>query len=74
MVTQQMLVSVTEQWIVYQNSMAFSNSIYSMDNIVNSLSLDLNSRFSDKFSNQLLITSSKRCARFKLLLFRLLTL
>jgi hypothetical protein len=26
---------------------------------MNSLSLDLNSRFSDKFSNQLLITSSK---------------
>jgi hypothetical protein len=44
---------------ISQNSMAFSNSIYSMDNIVNSLSLDLNSRISDKFSNQLLITSSK---------------
>ncbi|MFT5250621.1 MAG: hypothetical protein ACI93P_002363 [bacterium] len=44
---------------ISENSMAFSNSIYSMDNIVNSLSLDLNSRFSDKFSNQLLITSSK---------------
>ena len=44
---------------ISQNSMAFSNSIYSQDNIVNSLSLDLNSRFSDKFSNQLLVTSSK---------------
>lgn len=44
---------------ISQSSMAFSNSIYSMDNIVNSLSLDLNTRFSDKLSNQLLITSSK---------------
>lgn len=44
---------------ISQYSMAFSNSIYSMDNTVNSLSLDLNSRFSDKLSNQLLITSSK---------------
>ncbi|MEC5164530.1 hypothetical protein RCH18_000246 [Flavobacterium sp. PL11] len=44
---------------ISQYSMAFSNSIYSMDNIVNSLSLDLNTRFSDKLSNQLLITSSK---------------
>ncbi|MEY3501364.1 MAG: hypothetical protein RL308_3037, partial [Bacteroidota bacterium] len=44
---------------ISQYSMAFSNSIYSQDNIVNSLSLDLNSRFSDKFSNQLLVTSSK---------------
>ncbi len=44
---------------ISQNSMAFSNSIYSMDNIVNSFSMDLNSRFSDKFSNQLLVTYSK---------------
>ena len=44
---------------ISQYSMAFSNSIYSMDNIVNSLSLDLNSRISDKLSNQLLITTSK---------------
>jgi hypothetical protein len=44
---------------ISQYSMAFSNSIYSMDNIVNTLSLDLNTRFSDKLSNQLLITSSK---------------
>jgi len=43
---------------ISQYSMAFSNSIYSMDNIVNSLSLDLNSRISDKLSNQLLITGS----------------
>ncbi|MGY5356117.1 TonB-dependent receptor [Wenyingzhuangia sp. IMCC45467] len=41
------------------NSMAFSNSIYSMDNIVSSFSLDLNSRISDKLSNQFLTTYSK---------------
>ena len=39
-----------------QYSMAFSNSLYSMDNIVNSVSLDLNSRLSDRVSNQLLAT------------------
>ncbi len=44
---------------ISQYSMAFSNSIYSMDNIVNSFSADLNSRFSDKLSNQLLVTYSK---------------
>ncbi|HUH29439.1 TonB-dependent receptor [Gelidibacter sp.] len=44
---------------ISESSMAFSNSTYSMDNIVNSLSLDLNSRISDKLSNQLLVTSSK---------------
>jgi hypothetical protein len=44
---------------ISQYSMAFSNSIYSMDNIVNSVSLDLNSRFSDKISNQFLTTYSK---------------
>ena len=44
---------------ISQYSMAFSNSTYSQDNIVNSLSLDLNSRISDKLSNQLLVTSSK---------------
>lgn len=41
---------------ISQYSMAFSNSIYSMDNIVNSYSLDLNSRISDKISNQFLAT------------------
>lgn len=41
---------------VSQYSMAFSNSLYSMDNIVNSVSLDLNSRISDKVSNQFLTT------------------
>jgi len=40
-------------------SMAFSNSLYSMDNIVNSVSLDLNSRISEKVSNQFLVTYSK---------------
>lgn len=41
-----------------QYSMAFANSMYSMDNKVNSVSADLNSRFSDKISNQLLFTYS----------------
>ena len=44
---------------ISQYSMAFSNSLYSMDNIVNSYSLDLNSRISDKVSNQFLATYSK---------------
>jgi hypothetical protein len=44
---------------ISQYSMAFSNSIYSMDNIVNSVSVDLNSRISDKLSNQFLSTYSK---------------
>ena len=37
-------------------SMSFANSMYSMDNKVQSWSADLNSRFSDKISNQLLFT------------------
>ena len=41
---------------ISQYSMAFSNSIYSMDNIVNSISFDLNSRVSDNVSNQFLTT------------------
>ncbi|MDF1570291.1 MAG: carboxypeptidase regulatory-like domain-containing protein [Bacteroidales bacterium] len=41
---------------ISQYSMAFSNSLYSMDNIVNSISLDLNSRVSDRVSNQFLAT------------------
>lgn len=44
---------------ISQYSMAFSNSTYSMDNIVNSFAFDLNSRISDKLSNQLLVTYSK---------------
>ena len=42
-----------------QNSMSFANSMYSMNNIVSTFSLDLNSRLSDNLSNQLLITYSK---------------
>lgn len=44
---------------ISQHSMAFSNAIYSMDNVVNSFSLDLNSRFSNKISNQFLATYTK---------------
>lgn len=44
---------------ISQYSMAFSNSLYSSDNIVNSYSLDLNSRISDKVSNQFLTTYSQ---------------
>ena len=44
---------------ISQYSMAFSNSLYSMDNIVNSFSVDLNSRFSDRVSNQFLTTYTK---------------
>lgn len=40
-------------------SMAFANSMYSLDNKVNTFSFDLNSRFSDKLSNQLLVTFSQ---------------
>jgi hypothetical protein len=39
-------------------SMSFANSMYSMDNIVNSGSVELNSRFSKVMSNQLLLTYS----------------
>ena len=42
-----------------QYSMAFANSMYSMDNIVKSFSADLNSRFTDNLSNQLLFTYSQ---------------
>ncbi|HPQ55818.1 MAG TPA: TonB-dependent receptor [Bacteroidales bacterium] len=42
-----------------QYSMAFANSMYSMDNVVNSVSVDLNSRFGDNVSNQLLVTYSQ---------------
>ena len=41
-----------------QYAMAFSNSLYSMDNKVNTFSLDLNSRLSDNLSNQFLATFS----------------
>ena len=42
-----------------QYSMAFTNSMYSMDNKVNSVTLDLNSRFTNDLSNQLLVTYSQ---------------
>lgn len=42
-----------------QYAMAFSNSLYSMDNKVNSLTFDLNSRFTNNLSNQFLATYSK---------------
>ena len=44
---------------ISEHSMVFANSIYSQDNIVNSVSLDLNSRFSDQISNKFLVTYSK---------------
>ncbi len=40
-------------------SMAFANSMYSMDNLVNTWSLDLNSRLTDNLSNQFLATYSQ---------------
>ncbi len=42
-----------------QASMSYANSMYSMNNLVNSYSLDLNSRFSNNLSNQFLATFSK---------------
>ena len=42
-----------------QYSMSYANSMYSVKNVVNSASVDLNSRFSDKLSNQFLFTFSK---------------
>ncbi len=42
-----------------QYGMAFANSIYSQDNLVHSFAFDLNSRFSNNLSNQLLVTFSK---------------
>lgn len=40
-------------------SMAYANSMYSMDNLVHSFSFDLNSRLSENLSNELLATYSK---------------
>ena len=42
-----------------QYSMAFANSMYSEDKLVNSFSFDLNSRFGANLSNQLLVTYSQ---------------
>ncbi len=44
---------------ISQYSMSFSNSIYSQDNKVNSIALDLNSRFTNNISNQFLTTYTK---------------
>ncbi len=44
---------------VGNQSMAFANNMYSMDNKVQSISADLNSKFTDNLSNQLLVTFSK---------------
>lgn len=41
-----------------QYGMSYANSMYSMDNIVHSASLDLNSRISESLSNQFLATVS----------------
>lgn len=43
---------------VGNQSMAFANNMYSMENKVKSWSLDYNAKFSDKISNQLLVTYS----------------
>ena len=42
-----------------KSSMSFANSMYSMKNLVNTWSLDLNSRLTDNLSNQFLATFSK---------------
>ena len=42
-----------------QYGMAYANSLYSMDNLVSTVSVDLNSRISDNLSNQFLATYSK---------------
>ena len=42
-----------------QGSMSFANSMYSMQNIVHTVSADLNSRLTDNLSNQFLFTWSK---------------
>jgi len=44
---------------VSQYSMVFANSLYAMDNLVHTFSLDLNSRLGDNLYNQLLATYSK---------------
>ncbi len=42
-----------------KNSMAYAGSLYSMDNLVHTVSLDFNSRLSENLSNQFLATFSK---------------
>ena len=48
----------TTQSRMSEYSMAFANSMYSMNNIVHSVTADLNSRISNDLSNQLLVTFS----------------
>ena len=43
-----------------QYSMAFANTLYSMENLVHSWSFDVNSRFTDNLSNQFIATYSKK--------------
>ena len=43
-----------------QYSMSFANSMYSQDNLVHGISLDLNSRLTDNISNQFLATFTKK--------------
>lgn len=43
-----------------KSSMSYANSMYAVDNLVHSVSLDLNSRISDNLSNQFLATYSKK--------------
>ena len=42
-----------------KSSMSFANSMYSLNNLVHSFSVDLNSRFTENLSNQFLATFSK---------------
>ncbi|MCC8143892.1 MAG: TonB-dependent receptor [Tannerellaceae bacterium] len=44
---------------ISRKSMAFRNACYTVDNLVNSLTVELNSRFSEKISNQVLGTFTK---------------
>lgn len=44
---------------ISEHGMAFSNSLYSMQNIVSTYSGELSSRFTDNLSNQFLVTYSK---------------
>ena len=43
-----------------KSSMSYANSMYAMDNLVHSVSLDLNSRINESLSNQFLATFSKK--------------
>ena len=43
-----------------KSSMSYANSMYAIDNLVHSVSLDLNSRINESLSNQLLATFSKK--------------